>query len=172
MQAVILAGGKGTRLSPFTKVFPKPLVPVGEKPILDTIIRQLRYFGFQRITLAVGYMAEMIQTYIRNGEQYGMAIGYSFEDEPLGTAGPLAQMMNLDKNFLVMNGDIITNLNYRELMDFHKEQNAIATIGTYQKNFKVDLGIIKNGDGYTIMDYVLRIDTLNRKLLENQWQKV
>src|SRR5262249_37093741 len=154
MQAVILAGGKGTRLSPFTKVFPKPLVPVGEKPILDTIIRQLRHFGFQRVTLAVGYMAEMIQTYIRNGEQYGIDIDYSFEDKPLGTAGPLSQMMKLDKNFLVMNGDIITNLNFKDLMVFHKEQNAIATIGTYKKNFKIDLGIIQNDSNYSITDYV------------------
>jgi len=154
MQAVILAGGKGTRLSPFTKVFPKPLVPVGEKPILDLIIRQLRHFGFQRVTLAVGYMAEMIQTYMRNGEQYGMEIDYSFEEKPLGTVGSLSQIMKLDKNFLVMNGDIITNLDYRNLMDFHKEQNAIATIGAYQKNFKIDLGIIQNGDGYSITDYV------------------
>jgi NDP-sugar pyrophosphorylase family protein len=154
MQAVILAGGKGTRLSPFSKVFPKPLVPVGEKPILDMIVRQLRYFGFQRVTLAVGYMAEMIQTYMRNGEQYGMDIDYSFEEEPLGTVGPLAQIMKLDQDFLVMNGDIITNLNYKDLMDFHKEQNAIATIGTYQKNFKIDLGIIQNGNGNLIMDYV------------------
>src|SRR6266852_367537 len=149
MQAVILAGGKGTRLSPFTKVFPKPLVPVGEKPILDIIIRQLRQFGFQRVTLAVGYMAEMIQTYIRNGEQYGIEIDYSFEDKPLGTAGPLSQIMKLDENFLVMNGDIITNLNFKDLMAFHKEQNAIATIGTYQKNFKIDLGIIQNDHGYS-----------------------
>ncbi len=154
MQAVILAGGKGKRLSPFTKVFPKPLVPVGEKPILDTIIRQLRHFGFQRVTLAVGYMAEMIQTYIRNGEQYGIDIDYSFEDKPLGTAGPLSQMMKLDKNFLVMNGDIITSLNFKDLMNFHKEQNAIATIGTYQKNFKIDLGIIQNDSSYSITDYI------------------
>ena len=154
MQAVILAGGKGTRLAPFTNVFPKPLVPVGEKPILDIIIRQLRHFGFQRVTLAVGYMAEMIQTYIRNGEQYGMEIDYSFEEKPLGTVGSLAQIVKLDKNFLIMNGDIITNLNYKALMDFHKEQNAIVTIGTYQKNFKIDLGIIQNDNGYSITDYV------------------
>jgi NDP-mannose synthase len=154
MQAIILAGGKGTRLLPFTKVFPKSLVPVGEKPILDTIIRQLKHFGFQYVTLAVGYMAEMIQIYIRNGEQYGIDIDYSFEETPLGTVGSLSQIMNLDKYFLVMNGDIVTNLNYKALMDFHKEQNAIVTIGTYQKNFKIDLGIIQNGDGYSITDYV------------------
>lgn len=154
MQAVILAGGKGTRLAPFTKVFPKPLVPVGEKPILDTVIRQLKHFGFQRVTLAVGYMATMIQTYIRTGEQYGLEVDYSFEEKPLGTAGPLAQITQLDENFLVMNGDIITNLNYNDLMCFHKEQNSIATIGVYQKNYKIDLGIVQNNSNHLITDYI------------------
>ena len=153
MQAIILAGGKGTRLLPFTKVFPKPLVPLGEKPILDTIIRQLKHFGFRQITLAVGHMAEMIQTYVRDGEQYGIKIDYAFEDEPLGTVGPLAQIRDLDQSFLVMNGDLITNLNYQDMFAFHKEQRAIATIGTYQKNFKIDLGIIQNDGDYSIVDY-------------------
>jgi NDP-sugar pyrophosphorylase family protein len=154
MRAVILAGGKGTRLLPFTKVFPKPLVPLGEKPILDTIIRQLKHFGFTRITLAVGHMAEMIQTYVRNGEQYGIEIDYAFEVEPLGTVGPLAQINNLEQSFLVMNGDLITNLNYSDLLAFHKQQNAIATIGTYQKDFKIDLGIVQNNGDYAITDYI------------------
>src|SRR5215510_4096050 len=154
MQAVILAGGKGTCPCHVSKVFSKPLVPIGEKPILDMIIRQLKHFGFQRVTLAVGYMAEMIQVYLRNGEQYGMDIDYSFEEKPLGTVGSLSQITKLDKDFLVMNGDIITNLNYSDLMIFHKEQNALATIGTYQKDFKIDLGIIQNDQGYLITDYV------------------
>jgi NDP-sugar pyrophosphorylase family protein len=154
MQAIILAGGKGTRLLPFTKVFPKPLVPLGEKPILDTIIRQLKHFGFVQITLAVGHMAEMIQTYVRDGEQYGIKIDYAFENEPLGTVGPLAQMSDLDQSFLVMNGDLITNLNYQDMFTFHKKQRAIATIGTYQKNFKIDLGIIQNDGNYSIVDYI------------------
>jgi len=154
MRAVILAGGKGTRLLPFTKVFPKPLVPLGEKPILDTILRQLKHFGFTRITLAVGHMAEMIQTYVRNGDRYGIEIDYVFEEEPLGTVGPLAQMSDLEQTFLVMNGDLITNLDYSSLVAFHKQQSAIATIGTYQKDFKIDLGIIQNDDGYSIIDYI------------------
>ena len=154
MQAVILAGGKGTRLLPFTKVFPKPLVPLGEKPIIDTIIRQLKYFGFTRITLAVGYMAEMIQTYLRNGERYGVDLEYAFEEEPLGTVGPLAQIGNLEQRFLVMNGDVITNLNYRDLITFHKDHNAIATIGTYHKNFRIDLGIVQDDGGLSIVDYI------------------
>ena len=155
MQAVILAGGKGTRLSPFTKVFPKPLVPLGDKPILDTILRQLKFFGFTHITLAVGHMADMFHTYARNGEQYGIEINYCVEDEPLGTVGPLRQMSDLEDRFLVMNGDLITNLDYREIIDFHKSQSALATIGTFQKDLKIELGIIHNDeDSHAIVDYV------------------
>jgi len=154
MRAVILAGGKGTRLLPFTRVFPKPLVPLGDKPIIDTIIRQLKHFGFTRITLAVGHMAEMIQTYLHNGERYGIGIDYAFEDEPLGTVGPLAQISDLEKSFLVMNGDVITNLDYSDLIAFHEQKGAVSTIGTYQKNFKIDLGIIQNGSGDSIEAYI------------------
>jgi NDP-sugar pyrophosphorylase family protein len=154
MQAVILAGGRGTRLVPFTKVFPKPLVPVGDKPILDTILRQLKHFGFTHVTLAVGHMAEMIQAYLQNGERYGLEIDYSFEEHPMGTAGPLAKIPNLEERFLVMNGDLITNLNYRDLFVFHKEQGGIATIGTCQKDFKIDLGIIQNDENFVIHDYI------------------
>jgi NDP-mannose synthase len=154
MHAVILAGGKGTRLVPFTKVFPKPLVPLGDKPIIDTIIRQLKHFGFTRITLAVGHMGEMIQTYVRNGERYGIEVDYSFEEQPLGTVGPLAQITNLEESFLVMNGDLITNINYKDLINFHKLYASVATIGTYEKHFKIDLGIIQNNGGYSITDYI------------------
>ena len=154
MQAVILAGGKGTRLLPFTNVFPKPLVPLGEKPILDTILRQLKHFGCTRVTLAVGYMAEMIQTYVNHGERYGLAITYSFEDEPLGTVGPLAQMDHLDESLLVMNGDVITDLDYRDLFQFHKQHQGLVTVGTYNKRFKIDLGIINNTANSCITDYI------------------
>lgn len=154
MRAVILAGGKGTRLLPFTKVFPKPLVPLGDKPILDTILRQLRHFGYTRITLAVGHMAEMIQTYVQNGERYDLNIDYAVEDEPLGTVGPLAQIADLGQSFLMMNGDLVTDLNYRDLVDFHKQQGAIATIGTYEKNFKIDLGIIQHDSDHRVVDYL------------------
>lgn len=154
MHAVILAGGKGTRLSPFTKVFPKPLVPVGGKPILDTILRQLKHFGFRRVTLTVGYMAELLQTYVRDGSQYGLEIDYSFEAEPLGTAGPLAHIHTCAEHVLVMNGDIITDLDFQDIMRFHAHHNAMATIGTYHKRFKIDLGIIHHNDDHAITDYV------------------
>jgi NDP-sugar pyrophosphorylase family protein len=154
MRAVILAGGKGTRLLPFTKVFPKPLVPLGDKPILDTILGQLRHCGFTRITLAVGYRADMIQTYVNKGERYGIDIDYVLEEEPLGTVGPLAQIRDLDQSILVMNGDLVTNLDYKALMEFHHQHGAIATIGTYQKDYKIDLGIIQNDKTHAIIDYI------------------
>ena len=154
MQAVILAGGKGTRLVPFTHVFPKPLVPLGEKPILDTILRQLKHFGFTQVTLAVGYMAEMIQTYVNHGTRYGLDITYSLEEEPLGTVGPLAQMAHLAERFLVMNGDVITNLDYGDLVTFHRQHQGLITIGTYKKPFKNDLGIINHAVNNSITDYI------------------
>ncbi|RMF90004.1 MAG: nucleotidyltransferase family protein [Nitrospinota bacterium] len=156
MQAVILAGGKGKRLLPFTRVFPKPLVPLGDRPILDMILRQLKHFGFTRVTLAVGHMAEMIQTYVQQGERYGLAIEYSYEDEPLGTAGPLAQISNLESRFLVMNGDLVTTLDYQDLLAFHQRHGAVATIGTYQKTFKVELGIVENDEHnfHAIVGYI------------------
>jgi len=154
VQAVILAGGKGTRLLPFTNVFPKPLVPLGGKPILDTILRQLKHFGFTHVTLAVGYLAEMIETYVNHGERYGLDITYNFEDEPLGTVGALTQMDHLEQSFLVMNGDVITNLNYRDLFQFHKQRQALITIGTYTKHFKIDLGIINHEADNRITDYI------------------
>jgi NDP-sugar pyrophosphorylase family protein len=99
-------------------------------------------------------MAEMIQTYVRNGERYGIEVDYSFEEEPLGTVGPLAQIYNLDQDFLVMNGDLITSLDYQDLFTFHKQHGRIATIGTYRKDFKIDLGIIQNNKDYSIVDYI------------------
>jgi NDP-sugar pyrophosphorylase family protein len=151
MQAVILAGGKGTRLLPFTKVFPKPLVPLGEKPILDTILRQLKHFGFTRVTLAVGHKADMIQTYVRNGEQYGIEIDYTFEEEPLGTVGPLAQIKDVEQSFS-MNGDLITNLDYSDLVA--SISSKLLPLSAHIRRIKDRLGIIQNGDGYSIIDYI------------------
>lgn len=154
MRAIILAGGKGTRLVPFTNVFPKPLVPLGDRPILDIIVRQLSHYDFRRITLAVGHLGDLIQTYFKNGRKYGIKIDYSFEDRPLGTAGPLALIGGLKESFLVMNADLLTNLDFNALVHFHKSQEAIATIGTYQKKVKIDLGIIKTDGSHSIMEYI------------------
>src|SRR5688572_3952770 len=105
MKAVILAGGRGTRLAPYTTVLPKPLMPVGDKPILDIVIHQLRYYGFNEITLAVGYLSELLMAYFGDGSRFGVSIQYSHEEQPLGTAGPIALVDGLNEPFLVMNGD-------------------------------------------------------------------
>jgi len=154
MQAVILAGGKGTRLRPYTTVFPKPLMPINDMPILEVVIRQLKKAGFTTVTMAVGHLAELIEAFFNNGSKWGLEINYSREDTPLGTAGPLVLLDQLEDTFLVMNGDVLSDLDYRELIKFHREQNAIATIAMYDKEVKIDLGIIKANDQHEIYDYV------------------
>ncbi len=154
MRAIILAGGKGTRLLPYTTVIPKPLMPVGDRPILEVIIRQLKYYGFSRVTMAVGYLAGLIEAYFGDGHKYGIKIDYSREDKPLGTIGALSLIDGLDKTFLVMNGDILTNLDYCKLVDFHDKNNAVATIATYHKEVKIDLGVLEMDEGFRLKQYI------------------
>lgn len=149
MQALILAGGRGTRLRPYTTVLPKPLMPVGDYPILEIILRQLKYFGFEEVILAVGYQSHLFQAFFQDGERFGLRIRYSFETEALGTAGPLALVLDqLQQDFLVMNGDLLTTLNYRNLWEHHENSGAAATIGLYQRDVNIDFGVIESdGDG-------------------------
>ena len=153
MQAVILAGGKGTRLKPFTTYLPKPLVPLGEMPILEIILRQLKYYGFTDITLAVSHLAEIIMAFFQRGEKLGLNINYSQEDKILGTAGPLSLIENLDENFLVMNGDILSTINFGDFWNYHLTNNADMTIATYKKEVKIDLGVLKI-DNEEFQDYI------------------
>jgi NDP-mannose synthase len=154
MRAIILAGGKGVRLAPVTEVIPKPLVPIGGKPIMEIVIRQLQRHGFNRITLAVGYMADLIRAYFGDGAKFGVKIDYSYEPHPLGTAGPLALINGLDKTFLVMNADVLTNINFEELIRYHQAQNGVATIGAYERESRIDLGVIIKDGGRRIVDYI------------------
>ena len=154
MRAVIMAGGKGVRLAPVTQVIPKPLVPLGGKPILEIVLRQLQHYGFRHITLAVGYMADLIQAYFGDGGKFGLHIDYSFEDKPLGTAGPLALIDGLNDTFLVMNADVLTNLNYRVLVEYHKTHGAIATVSAFERQVTIDLGVIIKNGSCQIQDYV------------------
>ena len=156
MKAVILAGGKGTRLIPYTTVFPKPLVPLGHQPILDIIIRQLAYYGFTEITLTLGHLAELIKAYftsVNNGFPE-VNIRYSQESKPTGTAGSLRTVTGLDDTFLVMNGDILTTLDYSKLVNYHKKQKGILTIGMYEKEVDIDLGVLKTDSENNIVDYI------------------
>jgi NDP-sugar pyrophosphorylase family protein len=142
MEAVILAGGLGTRLKPYTTVIPKPIVPVGEKAIMEIVINQLVSYGFTRATLAVNHLAQLIMAYFGNGERYGLQIEYSFEDKPLGTIGPLKLIQHLPDNFLVMNGDILTDFDFESFYKKHVESGAIATIATYERDVKIDFGVL------------------------------
>ena len=154
MRVIILAGGKGVRLAPLTEVIPKPLVPIGGMPILEVVLRQLASQGFRRITLAVGYMSNLIKAYFQDGSRFGVQIDYSLEKEPLGTAGPLALIDGLQDTFLVMNADVLTNINYRDLARYHQARGGMTTIATFERQTKIDLGVIvKNGDG-CVKDYV------------------
>jgi len=141
-RAVVLAGGKGTRLAPYTLVFPKPLMPIGDMPILEVVLRQLARLGFAEVILAVGHFSQLIEAYFGGGESVGVDLVYVREDEPLGTAGPLALVPDLDEPFLVMNGDLLTDLDYRDLYETHRRGGAIATVGTCKRHVRLALGVI------------------------------
>ncbi|MDP8243400.1 MAG: sugar phosphate nucleotidyltransferase [Candidatus Hinthialibacter antarcticus] len=143
MRAVILAGGKGRRLYPYTLVLPKPLVPLGEMPIIEVVMRQLAAHGFERITIAVGYHAELIMAVMEDGKKWGLEINYSLESKPLGTVGPLKKIKKLDEPFLVMNGDLLTDIHYEDIMAYHKQQGCIATVATCKRHVQISLGVLQ-----------------------------
>src|SRR5689334_20719485 len=122
MKAVILAGGKGARLAPYTKILPKPLMPIDDMPILEVLLRQLKNCGVKDIVITVGHLAALLKTYFLDGREFGLNITYSYEDKPLGTAGPLALVPGLDETFFVMNGDVLTSLGFLDLLKFHRQQ--------------------------------------------------
>ena len=143
MKAVILAGGKGTRLRPYTTSFPKPLMPVEDKPILEIIIKQLKEKGFDEIILSIGHLAELIQAFFGDGGKLGVKITYMREEKPLGTAGCLGLLKkDLSETFLVMNGDILMSLDYSEMLKFHKKNKSIATVGLNKRTVNIDFGVI------------------------------
>ena len=127
-RAVILAGGKGTRLKPYTVSIPKPLVPLDETPILEIIIQQLKKSGFDHLTLAVNHMSEIIKDFCKDGSKWSIKIDYSLEEKPLSTMGPLKLINDLPENFLVMNGDILTNLDFNDFYEKHILSKSIFFI--------------------------------------------
>ncbi len=154
MKAILLAGGKGIRLSPYTKVIPKPLMPIGDRPILEVLLLQMGRAGVDQAVITVGHMAQLISAFFQNGEHLGLDIQYSFEDVPLGTAGPLALIDGLTDTFLVSNGDVLTTLDIRDLISFHKEQKAVATIAMHHRQVHIDLGVIELNGGPEIVGYI------------------
>lgn len=152
--AVILAGGRGTRLAPYSTVLPKPLMPIDEKPILEIVIRQLARYGFRDITLAVGYMAELLMAYFGDGERFGVRLRYSREDRPLGTAGPLGLVDDLTDRFLVMNGDVLTGVDYGRMAEAHAASGAIGTVASYPRHVAIDFGVIEYDTQHRLTDYI------------------
>jgi len=175
MQAIMLAGGKGTRLKPFTNFFPKPLVPIGDVPILEILIRQLAKHGIKDIVILTGHLAELIEAYFGNGSKFGVRIKYFREPAPLNTAGALAFVEKLDEDFLVMNGDILTTLDFSDMMAQHKKNKALATIAIFKRTVKIDFGVIERNESGDLSAYVekpsydkfvsMGINILNKKAL-------
>lgn len=155
MKAIVLAGGKGTRLAPYTKILPKPLMPIGDMPILEVLLLQMKRAGVTEVILTVGHMAELLRAFFQDGARLGLQIEYSMEDRPLGTAGPLSLVADrLEDAFLVTNGDVLTTLNIRELVEAHRASGAIATIACHARKVKVDLGVLQLDGSDDLTGYI------------------
>lgn len=154
MKAIVLAGGKGSRLAPYTKVIPKPLMPIGDMPILEVLLHQVKRAGVEEIILTVGHLAELLRAFFQEGERFGTRISYSYEDVPLGTAGPLTGIRGLNETFLVLNGDVLTTLDFSDIVKFHKKSGAWVTIATYNRHVKVDLGVLQLEPGNRVVGYI------------------
>jgi NDP-sugar pyrophosphorylase family protein len=177
MRAIILAGGKGTRLRPYTTLIPKPLVPIGGKySILEVVLMQLADAGFSHVTLAVNHLANLIQAYFGNGEKWGLKIDYSLEDKPLNTIGPLTLIDDLPENFLVMNGDILCDLDYKKFLQGHIETDADVSVSAFRREVKVDFGVLEYNAQNRLtafrekpeynFDVSMGIYCLNRRMIE------
>ncbi len=174
MQALILAGGRGTRLRPYTTILPKPLMPVGDHPILEVILRQLKRAGITEVILAVGYLGQLFQALFEDGSRLGLKIQYSLEKKSLGTAGPIALVIDqLNDDFLVLNGDLLTTLNYDQIFSFHREKKASATIGCFPREVPIEFGVIEKDAALRLVRYIekptynfevsMGINVLNKK---------
>jgi len=179
-----MAGGKGTRLRPYTNILPKPLLPIGLRSILEINIIQLKSSGVDHIIIAVGYLGELIENVIGDGAKYGLKIEYSYESEPLGTVGGLSLIRDqLAPEFIVMNGDILHNVDFEALHQIHKKSNALATITIYKQQHKVRLGVLEIVKGkvtqyiekptkeydVSMGIYMLSINTVDQYIHENKY---
>jgi NDP-sugar pyrophosphorylase family protein len=154
MKAIILAGGKGTRLAPYTKILPKPLMPIGDMPILEVLLRQIKCAGIDQVVITVGHLAGLLRAFFQDGSKLGMRITYSLEDKPLGTSGPLSLVTGLDQTFLVTNGDVLTTLNMRDLIRFHAKQKATATIAVHCRKVDIDFGVVQCDEDNRMIGYL------------------
>lgn len=163
MRAVVLVGGKGTRLMPYTTVLPKPLMPIGDMPILEVVLRQLKACGINRVTMAVGHLAGLLRAFFGDGTRLGLSIDYSLEEKPLGTVGPLTLIPDLNDTLLMMNGDVLTTLDYRDLITRHRTSGAVATIATHVRQVKIDFGVVE-ADGANVLTSYVEKPTLDYRV--------
>ena len=152
-RAVVLAGGKGTRLRPYTVVFPKPLMPLGDYPILEVIVRQLAAEGFDHITLAVNHQANLIKAFFGGGERWNVRIDYSLESTPLSTIAPLRLIGDLPETFLLMNGDVLTDLRFRQLQREHADARSVFTVAASRRTHTVDYGVLQVDPSGTLIGF-------------------
>jgi NDP-mannose synthase len=175
-RAIILAGGRGTRLRPYTVVLPKPLMPIGEYPILEVILRQLISHGFDHITMAVNHQADLIKSFFNDGAKWGVKIDYSLEEKPLGTMGPLQKVEALPDNFLVMNGDVLTDLDFSKFYHDHSITNQLFTISSFSRDQKIDYGVLEKDSNNYLRNFIekplnqyevsMGIYMINKKILD------
>ena len=176
MRAVILAGGKGTRLRPFTATLPKPLVPIGDRAVLEIVLQQLSNCGVTHVTMAVSHLAHLLQAYFGDGEKWNLKIDYSLEDKPLSTIAPLKLIPDLPENFFVMNGDVLTDLNLVELYESHRRNDSDITVATFQRDDKIDFGVLDTDPDNKIVGFrekpvyqfnvSMGVYVLNRRILD------
>jgi NDP-mannose synthase len=152
-RAVILAGGRGARLAPYTSVLPKPLMPIGEKAILEVVVEQLAAAGIVEVTFCVGYLSHLIRAVFDNGRDRGAHIAYVQEENALGTAAPLRLVEGLDKTFIAMNGDVLTALDFQDLLGHHEHSGNALTIATHQRTIRIDYGVMQlaGQNGYQVV---------------------
>jgi NDP-sugar pyrophosphorylase family protein len=153
-RAIILAGGKGSRLRPYTVVLPKPLMPLGDYPVLEIIIRQLVHYGFKHITLTVNHQADIIRAYFGDGSKWNILIDYSLEDKPLSTMGPLKLIRDIPENFLVMNGDVLTDLDFAAFYDFHIRNKRIFTISAHHRTDISEYGVLETDGDNQLSNFI------------------
>jgi len=177
MKEVILAVGRGTRLRPYTTVIPKPLVPVGDRAVLEILLDNLRLYGITEIVMCVNHYAELIKAYFGDGSRYGLKIEYSLETKPLSTVAPLKLISGLPENFLVMNGDLLTELDFAEFFNYHLQHEGLLTVATYRREVHVDFGVIDIDEDFNqaigfrekptyAFDVSMGVYAFNRKVLD------
>lgn len=175
MRVILLAGGKGTRLYPYTVAIPKPLVPVGDLPIMEIIVSQLKRAGVSEITISIGHMGDIVRAFIGDGAKFGVKVSYVQESQPLGTVGPLKQLKDLPERFILMNGDSLTDLDYAQFFAAHADSGAEVLIASHRKKVPIDLGVLKCRDNLLIdylekpieqFDVSMGIYAMNRRVLE------